>query len=73
MLFAPRGTPMPVVTLLNRELKAISSDPEIQKQLVANGFGPTPVGEVAELPDFVAGERSKWVNFIRAAGLKATQ
>jgi len=71
MLFAPAGTPTAVITLLNGELKKVANDPEIQKQLVANGFGPTPVGDVATLPDFIKAEHGKWVTFIRAAGIKA--
>ena len=71
MLFAPAGTPAPVVNLLNGELKKVAADPEIQKQLVAAGFGPTPVGDVATLPDFIRAEHGKWVTFIKASGIKA--
>jgi tripartite-type tricarboxylate transporter receptor subunit TctC len=72
MLFAPAGTPAHIIQTLNKGLKTIAADPEIQKQLVSNGFGPTPVGDVEALPGFVATERTRWVSFIKAAGLKAS-
>jgi tripartite-type tricarboxylate transporter receptor subunit TctC len=72
MLFAPAGTPAHIIQTLNTGLKTIAADPEIQKQLVSNGFGPTPVGDVEALPGFVATERTRWVSFIKAAGLKAS-
>lgn len=72
MVFAPTGTPQSILGVLNAELKKIAADPEIQKQLVSNGFNPTPVGDLATLPDFVRAEHQKWVTFIRAAGLKGS-
>ena len=71
MVFAPMGTPRPILELLNGELRKIQADPEIQKQLLANGVGPTPVGELSELVGFVKGEHERWVKAIRASLPKA--
>ena len=71
MVFAPMGTPRPILEQLNSELRKIQADPEIQKQLLANGVGPTPVGELSELVGFVKGEHERWVKAIKAALAKA--
>ena len=71
MMFAPKGTPQPILAAINAEMRKIQTDPEIQKQLVANGFDLAPVGELGPLNDFVKVESERWIAAIKAAGSKA--
>ncbi len=71
VLFAPRGTPMEIVSRLNGALTRLREDPDSRKQLMANGMEPVPVGQPAALSDFVRREKDKFATFVRDAGLKA--
>lgn len=68
--FAPKGTPVPIINLLNTEVRKILADPETRQRLGALGFdvsGTTP----QELADMVRSEREKWGRIIRAAKIGA--
>jgi tripartite-type tricarboxylate transporter receptor subunit TctC len=67
--FAPAGAPRPVVDALAAEVKRIFSSPEVQKSLFEVGAVPSPMtpGEFAE---FIARERGKWQEVVRAAGVE---
>jgi len=72
-LYAPRGTPAPVLQRLNDALKVALKDPEfIKKQ---EGLGAVVVNdrraEPAEHKKFVAAEIAKWSPIIKAAGVYA--
>jgi tripartite-type tricarboxylate transporter receptor subunit TctC len=69
-VFAPAGTPQPIVTRLNTEIvKALQSD-EVKQKL--EGIGVTVVTSTpAELGALVKEEIAKWSPVIRAAGIKA--
>ena len=49
MLVAPGATPPEVIALLNREVRAIFSDPSVTKELSHRGMGPKVTGSPAEL------------------------
>ena len=64
--FAPKGTPVAIVSLLNTELRKILAQPETRQHLMALGFevaGGTP----QELADMARSEREKWGRIIKAA------
>ena len=70
-LYAPKGTPAPVLTRLNTALKAALKDPDfLQKQ---QGLGAVVVAdnrvEPAEHKKFVQSEIQKWTPVIQAAGV----
>ncbi|HEX7888911.1 MAG TPA: tripartite tricarboxylate transporter substrate-binding protein [Ramlibacter sp.] len=70
-LYAPKGTPAPVLKKLNDALKVALKDPEfIKKQ---EGLGAVVVNdkrvEPAEHKKFVASEIAKWSPVIKAAGV----
>jgi tripartite-type tricarboxylate transporter receptor subunit TctC len=68
-MYAPHGTPQPVIDLLNAELAKILAKPETRQQLLQLGLelaGGTP----AALAAFETSERTKWAPVIKAAGLK---
>ncbi len=69
MLTAPGRTPPEVVTLLNREVKAIFSDPAVKQELTRRGVGPKVTGTPEELHAFVQREIARWGDIVRRAGI----
>src|SRR5574343_926697 len=68
-LFAPKGTPTPVVQALNAAFNKVLARPETKQKLLEFGFDPAG-GTPAELRDFTSAERRKWEPLIRTAGIK---
>ncbi len=69
-LYAPKGTPQPIVQKLNAELAKILARPEVQQRLLELGHEPGG-GTPDELAAFARSERQKWQPLIVQAGLKA--
>ncbi|RZL92361.1 MAG: tripartite tricarboxylate transporter substrate binding protein [Variovorax sp.] len=71
-LYAPQGTPRPVIERINREVLAILQDPVFRQQMVDAGFdvvsGPNTPEHWGAL---VASEVTKWSRIARMVGLKA--
>lgn len=68
-VFAPAGTPAPIVERLNKELVAIVSNKDNIAQFHSYGFDPfgsTP----AELGQFVVSEIQKWSKLVKDAGIQ---
>ena len=68
-IFAPTGTPDPVVARLNRDFVAAVHDPEVMRKFAAagvEGVGSTP----AELDRWVRSEIDKWAKFVKSTNLK---
>jgi tripartite-type tricarboxylate transporter receptor subunit TctC len=70
-LYAPKGTPAPVLKKINDALKAALKDPEFIKR--EEGLGAVVVNdkrvEPAEHKKFVKAEINKWSPLIKAAGV----
>jgi len=71
-LFAPAGTPRPIVDKLAAEVKRIFEAPEIQSKLREIGAVPSPMTP-EHFVEFIAGERNKWQQVVKAAGLENAQ
>lgn len=69
-VFAPAGTPQPVVQRLSTEIGKIIQDPEIKARLSALGVEPSGAGP-AELGSFQKSEVAKWAQLIKSANIKA--
>ena len=67
-LFAPAGTPPPIVERLNTEVTAILKSPEMQKQLHDLGAEPE-LGTAAQYAGYVKAEAAKWAQTVKGAGL----
>ncbi len=68
-IFAPAGTPRPVIDVLHRELVKAYNAPEIKAQVEATGSyvaADTP----EEFAAFIRAEVAKWGKVGRAAGIK---
>jgi tripartite-type tricarboxylate transporter receptor subunit TctC len=68
-LYAPHGTPEPVIATLSKELTRILGEPETRQRLLQIGLDPMG-GTPASLAEFEKKERAKWGPVIKAAGLK---
>jgi tripartite-type tricarboxylate transporter receptor subunit TctC len=69
MLVAPGGTPPEVISLLNREVRAIFSDPSVTRELSHRGVGPRVTGSPEQLRKFVQDEIVRWSDIVRRAGV----
>src|SRR5215468_2374575 len=67
--YAPAGTPAEIVGRLQREIKAVVSQPDVAAKLAAQG--QTPVGSTPkELADVLARETPIWAELIQRSGAK---
>lgn len=69
-VFAPAGTPKPVVDRLSREIAAVVAMPDVQAKLL--NLGVQPDGRTSEaFAEFQQSEIAKWGKVIREAGIQA--
>lgn len=69
-VFAPMGTPKPIVDRLHAEIMKIVATPEAQARL--KGFGMVPSDMTpAQLGEYQKSEVEKWAKVVKAAGIKA--
>jgi tripartite-type tricarboxylate transporter receptor subunit TctC len=71
-LFAPAGTPRPVIDTLSAEVKRIFESPETSAKLKEIGAVTAPMSP-EEFAQFIAAERRKWQEVVKAAGLESAQ
>ncbi len=69
-IFAPAGTPAPVVERLGREVAAIVQSPDVRAKLLMLGVAPDGRGSAAFIP-FQKSEIDKWGKVIKDAGIQA--
>jgi tripartite-type tricarboxylate transporter receptor subunit TctC len=68
-VFAPTGTPRPIVDRLSRELAAIVKEPAVAKDLLSKGMEPKG-SSPEELAALVRRERDVWSRVVQQAGIK---
>ena len=68
-LFAPAGTPRPIIERLNREISQIVASPEVRAQFAMQGIDPMK-GGVDEFSAFVRSETAKWAKVVRESGAR---
>src|SRR5437868_497143 len=73
MLVAPAGTPGDIVGRLSREVRAITGDPEVRRELSNLGLLPVRSPPPDELRGFIAAEIVRWGAIVRKAGLAGSQ
>ena len=69
-VFAPAGTPAPIVDRLAREIAAVVAMPEVQQRLRAMGVEPD-VRAPQAFAEFQRAEVTKWGKVIKDAGIQA--
>jgi tripartite-type tricarboxylate transporter receptor subunit TctC len=73
MLFAPAGTPKPIVDRLHAEMKKIMSDPEMKEKASTIGLLPIDPPSIADTVKYLAAEREKWGKLVKDLGLEGSQ
>jgi 2-methylaconitate cis-trans-isomerase PrpF/tripartite-type tricarboxylate transporter receptor subunit TctC len=71
-LFAPAGTPVPVLARINAALTKILTDPDTAGQLAAQGVSVRP-GPPGLLRDLISTERARWTHVIDLIGRRSAQ
>jgi tripartite-type tricarboxylate transporter receptor subunit TctC len=69
-IFAPAGTPRPIVDRIANASKKIMTDPELQKALKAAGAEIVLDSDSDKAMRFVAEERERWTPIIKASGIE---
>ncbi|RRD56155.1 tripartite tricarboxylate transporter substrate binding protein [Comamonadaceae bacterium OH2545_COT-014] len=67
-LFAPAGTPAPIVTQLQGEVQRALTHPDVLAKLAAVGCEPF-AGTAAELGALVRADRAKWARAVKETGV----
>lgn len=70
-VFAPKGTPRPVIDLLNARLKEILATPDVRARMFQLGFEPAGDMSPAQIAKFVAAELERWGAVVKASGMRA--
>ncbi len=68
-IFAPAGTPKPIIDKLHEEILKIIAQPEMQERLKALGMQPSAM-TIDQFSAFQKAEVEKWAQVIKAANVK---
>lgn len=68
-VYAPAGTPAPIVTRMNRLMNEVMARPAVAERLTATGTVLRP-GSPEDLATFQAAEIDKWKRIVTAAGIE---
>jgi tripartite-type tricarboxylate transporter receptor subunit TctC len=69
-IFAPAGTPAPIIDKLNAEMKRALANAEFSRQVMALGMEPAS-STPQELREWVRKELARWTKVVRDAGIQA--
>ncbi len=68
-IYAPAGTPRPIIDKLNKAIRGALEDPTVRERLLARGAVPSP-STPEELARHIADELPKWAKLVKQAGAK---
>jgi tripartite-type tricarboxylate transporter receptor subunit TctC len=68
-LWAPAGTPRPIVDRLHAEVRKALADPAVREKIAATAGDPSNM-PLAEIEPFLKTEIDKWADVIKRAGVK---
>ena len=71
-MFAPAGTPEPVINQLSAEIRRVAPLQDVQDKLLPLGYD-VMTSTPAELRAIIAADLAKWGKVVRAAGIKQDQ
>jgi tripartite-type tricarboxylate transporter receptor subunit TctC len=69
-VFAPGGTPKPIIDQIAGATHQVMADKEFQKKLVAAGFEPVTDSGPAQTAAFVQEELVRWTPLLKASGIQ---
>ena len=68
-LWAPKGTPQPIIERLHAEVQKALADPTVQQRIADTAGEPSDMA-LAEITPFVKAEIAKWAEVVKRAGIK---
>ena len=68
-LWAPKGTPQPIVDTLNAEVQKALADPTVRQRIAAGAGEPSQMART-DIDPFVKAEIAKWADVVKRAGIK---
>jgi tripartite-type tricarboxylate transporter receptor subunit TctC len=68
-IYAPAGTPRPIIDKINAAIRGALTDPTVVKNLAARGAVPSP-STPEELAKHIADELPKWAKLVKQSGAK---
>jgi len=66
---APKGTPAPIINLINRESIAVVNAPEMKARLAAEGADSAAPNSPEQFRSFIDAETARWGKIIKSLGL----
>ena len=69
-LFAPAGTPAPIIEQISQATRVAMADDDMQRMMIASGFEPQRDSTPDQARRFVAAEIARWAPIIKSLGLK---
>jgi tripartite-type tricarboxylate transporter receptor subunit TctC len=69
-LFAPAGTPRPVIEWWNRETRRVFSEPAVRERWIMQGAA-LDLGSPEQFAAMMAADSERWSRVVRAGGIKA--
>jgi tripartite-type tricarboxylate transporter receptor subunit TctC len=69
-LFAPAGTPRPIIEQIAGATHRVMADQEFQKRLILAGFEPVTDSGPEQTAKFIQEELARWTPLLKASGLK---
>jgi tripartite-type tricarboxylate transporter receptor subunit TctC len=70
-LFAPAGTPRPVIEKLAQATKQVMGNEDFQGKLIAQGFDPVMDSDPVKVAKYLKDELFRWTPVLKAAAMKA--
>jgi len=67
---APKGTPVPIIDLLNKNINAAVADPAIKGRLTDLGGLVMPPNSPEDFGKFIVADTEKWIKVVKFANLK---
>ena len=71
MIFAPAGTPAPVVAQLNAAVNRVLANPDTSRRLEEQAIRVVTDSTPASAAEFLRAEVARWERVAREAGIKA--
>jgi tripartite-type tricarboxylate transporter receptor subunit TctC len=68
-LWAPKGTPQPIIEKLNAEVRKALAEPSIQQRIAATAGEPSTMA-LMDIEPFMKAEIAKWAEVVKRAGIK---
>jgi tripartite-type tricarboxylate transporter receptor subunit TctC len=68
-LWAPKGTPKPIVERLHAEVRKALDDPKVRERVAATAGVPSKM-PLADIEPFLKAELTKWAEVVKRAGIK---